>query len=205
MATTHALAGVLVGVAALPLAPGAGTSLLLAGFVGGLAPDLDLYFAHRRTLHFPVYLPVAAGGAAGLALAATTTATLALAVFLAAAALHAVTDLFGGGLELRPWEATSERAVYSHFHGRWLAPRRLVPYDGAPSDLALASVLALPGLLAVEGGGSAGEPLAALVTAALVVSVAYTLVRKRLPTLAESVAALVPERARPYVPDRYLP
>ena len=199
MATTHALAGALLASATLVLAPAQAPAALLAGFAGGLAPDLDLYLHHRKTLHFPVYLPVATVPAVALAVAAPSTITVALAAFVAAAALHSVTDVLGGGLELRPWEGTSDEAVYSHYHGRYLEPRRLVPYDGAPADLGLAAVMAVP-VLAVGGG----DPLESLVVASLLVSTAYAAVRKRLPALAEDlVGTLVPDPVLPYVPDRY--
>jgi len=199
MATTHALAGTLLAGVSFVVAPGFAPVALLAGFAGGLAPDLDLYFAHRKTLHFPVYLPVATLPALVAAVLAPSTVTVGLVAFLAAAALHSVTDVLGGGLELRPWEATSDRAVYSHYHGRWLAPKRLVEYDGAPADLGLAATLALP-VFAVDVGG----PLESLVVASLLVSTGYALVRKHLPNLAEDlVGTLVPAPVLPYVPDRY--
>jgi hypothetical protein len=199
MATTHGLAGLALGALTLGIAPEYAPAAMLAGFAGGVFPDLDLYGEHRKTLHFPVYYSVAAFAALAVALAVPTTGTVAVAVFLLAAALHSVTDIFGGGLELRPWEGNSERAVYSHFHGRWLRPRRWVGYDGAPGDLALASALALPPLAFVDSAF-----VGPLVAVALGVSGAYALVRKRLPDLAEILAAQVPDRIRPYVPDRYV-
>ncbi|MEF8854044.1 MAG: metal-dependent hydrolase [Haloarculaceae archaeon] len=199
MATTHALAGVLLAGVSLLVAPEFAPVALLSGFAGGLAPDLDLYFAHRKTLHFPVYLPVATGPALLLAVLAPSTATIGLAAFVAAAALHSVTDVLGGGLELRPWEGTSDRAVYSHYHGRWLTPMRWVGYDGAPADLGLAATLALP-VFALGAGGT----VETLVIASLVVSTGYAAFRKRLPALAEDlVGSLVPDPVLPYVPDRY--
>jgi hypothetical protein len=199
MATTHAFAGLLLAAAFLVVAPEHTDTALLAGFLGGVAPDLDLYFDHRRTLHFPVLLPVATGPAVGLALLAPSAATVGLAAFVAAAALHSASDILGGGLELRPWRATSDRAVYSRYHGRWLRPMRVVPYDGAPADLVVAWLLGLPAV-AVAGDG----PLRILVVGALVVSVGYTVVRKRLPALSEDlVGTLVPDPVAAYVPERY--
>ncbi|WP_369685634.1 metal-dependent hydrolase [Salinibaculum rarum] len=198
MATTHALAGLLLGALTVLVAPELAPAAMLAGFAGGLFPDLDLYGNHRKTLHFPVYYSVAAVPALAVALLVPTAASVGLAVFLLAAALHSVTDMFGGGLELRPWEGTSERAVYSHYHGRWLRPRRWVDYDGSPTDLALASAFALP-VFFIEW--SAVDPL---VTLAVAVSGVYTVVRKRLPDVAENLSLFVPARIRPYVPERYL-
>jgi hypothetical protein len=199
MATTHGLAGLLLGSLTLLVAPELAPIAMLAGLAGGIFPDLDLYGAHRKTLHFPVYYTLAGLVALGVALAVTMPSTVAIAVFLLAAALHSLTDMFGGGLELRPWQGTSERAVYSHYHGRWLTPRRWVGYDGAPGDLALATAFALPLLVFVDW-----HLVAPLVTGAIAVSGVYTLVRKRLADLAEDTAAFVPAPVRPYVPERYL-
>lgn len=55
MATTHALAGVVLGTAVWALVPEAGMLPVLAAALGGLFPDFDLYAGHRKTLHFPVY------------------------------------------------------------------------------------------------------------------------------------------------------
>jgi len=41
------------------------------------------------------------------------------------AAVHSVADMYGGGLELRPG-GNSDRAVYDHYRGTWIAPRQLV-------------------------------------------------------------------------------
>jgi hypothetical protein len=199
MATTHGLAGLLLGSVALVVAPEFAPAAMVAGLAGGVFPDLDLYAEHRKTLHFPVYFSLVALVALAVALAVPSSITVGVAVFLLAAALHSVTDVFGGGLELRPWEGTSERAVYSHYHGRWIRPRRWVGYDGAPGDLALASALAIPPLLFLDW--QLVEPV---VVGAVGISGLYTLVRKRLADLAENTAAFMPSPVRPYVPERYL-
>ena len=99
-----------------------------------------------------------------------------------------MSDRFGGGLELRPWEGTSERAVYSHYYGRLLRPRRWVGHDGSPADLPLAGALAVP-LLLVEW-----RVVGPLVASTVGVSAVYTLVRKRLPDIEENTAAFVSDR-----------
>ncbi len=199
MATTHALAGLLLGAGVASLVPSLATEALIAGFLGGLLPDLDLYVAHRKTLHFPVGFGLSAVIATGAALLAPGPLTVAFAVFLAAAALHSASDVFGGGLELRPWEGRSNRAVYSHFHGRWLSPRRYIPYDGAPADLAVAATLGL-------GSVTVGDPaiVEPLVAVSLGISLVYTLVRKQLPEIAAAIPTLIPSQLRRYVPERYL-
>jgi len=199
MATTHAMAGLAVAAVAALAAPEHAPTLAAAGLAGGLFPDLDLYAGHRRTLHFPVYYAVAAAVAVPAALLAPGPWTAGGAVFLVAAALHAASDALGGGLELEPWEETSERAVYSHFHGRWLAPRRLVRYDGSPEDVALAAGVGVPAALAF------GPTVQRVVGAALAVSVGYAVVRRRLPRLVHRLVALVPEGVRGRLPDRFVP
>ncbi len=197
MATTHAFAGMALALPVLATAPEFAPAAFVAGLVGGLVPDLDLYAGHRKTLHYPVYAPIAAVLAVAMALLAPSTATVALAVGLAAAALHAVTDVAGGGLELRPWLAGSERAVYSHYHGRWIRPRRWIRYDGAPEDLALAGFVAAPLIAAGDG------PIGTVTIALLGVSTVYVLLRKPLATVAERLAGLVPPPLHPYLPERY--
>jgi hypothetical protein len=198
MATTHMLWGLLLGVPVLAVAPDLAPAAFAAGLIGGLAPDLDLYTGHRRALHYPVYATAAAGPALALAVLVPSPWTVAIAVGVAAAALHAVADVAGAGLELRPWQGTSDRAVYSHYHGRWIRPRRWIRYDGAPEDLALAVVAAAPVFAFGDG------PVAVVGLALLTVSAVYALLRKPLAGLAERLVGFVPPSLVPYVPDRYL-
>ncbi|WP_255197403.1 metal-dependent hydrolase [Halorarius litoreus] len=202
MATTHVLAAVAFATLSAVVAPEFALVAVVAAGLGGLFPDLDIYGDHRRTLHFPVYYPASAALAAALAVAVPTVATVAAAWFLAGAALHAVMDAFGGGLELRPWEATSDRAVYSHYHGRWLQPKRWVRYDGAPEDLLVAGLFAAPPLLVFDGH------LPQAVAALLVFSAGYVMLRKPLASLWAWLAArLVPRLPHPLqtrVPERFV-
>lgn len=184
MATTHALVGVLLAVVTVP---DGGTATIAAAAAGGVAPDLDLFSDHRHDLHFPVYGPVAAASAAVVALGLPSTESVGIALFLAAAGLHAASDVLGGGLELRPWEATSERAVYDHYHGRWLHPRRLIRYDGAPEDLMLALALAAPAFVLSP---PAVRPW---ILGLLAVSAAYALVRRRMVGAARRAVDALPE------------
>lgn len=199
MATTHALAGVALAAVTVVVAPEHADVAVLAAFVGGLFPDVDLYAGHRKTLHFPVYYSLAAIPAAGLATLLVTPATVAAAFFLAAAALHSVMDAFGGGLELRPWRGVSERAVYDHFRGRWVRPKRWIRYDGSPEDLALAGVFAAPGLALY------GEPVRTALVGVLVVSATYALLRKRMVAAAEWLVERLPEPLLDHVPERFVP
>lgn len=193
MATTHALFGMALGAVSLFVAPEYATVAIAAGGAGGLFPDLDLAGDHRKDLHFPVYYSLAAVPVLAVALLSPTAATVAVGAFLASAAVHAASDALGGGLELRPWEATSEEAVYDHYNGRWIAPRRWIRYDGAPEDLLVAAVLAVPGVLYAES-------LQWVVLGLLGASTVYTLVRKRLVDAGESLAARLPPELAAYVP-----
>lgn len=198
MATTHALAGLALAILASFVAPEVGVVGVYAALAGGVFPDLDLYAGHRRTLHFPIYFSVAAGVATLVAVLAPGTWTVAAALFLAAAALHSVSDVLGGGLELRPWEGVSQRAVYSHYHGRWWRPKRWVRYDGAPEDLGLAALLATPALLTFDG------PVELVVVAAVAVSALYVLVRKPMVVLAERIVAALPTPVLERIPNRFV-
>ena len=176
MNTTHAAMGVTLAAPLTAVAPEFAPAAALGAIVGSVFPDLDLLAGqHRRTLHFPAYYSAAALAAGVVALLVPATATVGAAFFFASAAVHCVTDVAGGGLELRPWEATDDRGVYVHPTGRWVAPRRWIRYDGAPEDLLAAAVFSLPGLLLFDGW------VRSFTVAGLAVSVLYVAVRKRLP------------------------
>ena len=198
MATTHALVGLAVAAGAATVVPEITTPAILAAAVGGVFPDLDLYAGHRRTLHYPVYFGLIAVPAVLGAFMVGTTPVWAGALFLVGAALHSLMDAAGGGLELRPWRGNSDRAVYSHFHGRWFAPRRWIRYDGAPEDLALGALAAIPGVLTFDGHLATG--LLALVA----ISAGYTLVRKPMVRAAEWLLERVPAGLQARLPDRFL-
>ncbi|MFW5935230.1 MAG: metal-dependent hydrolase [Halolamina sp.] len=202
MLPTHALFGMLLALPVAVLAPEYGVVALGAGLAGGILPDLDLYVGHRKTLHYPVGYSLLAVAAAAGAVLTPTAGIVGAALLFAAAASHSLVDVLGGGLELRPWEATSERAVYDHYRGRWIAPRRWVRYDGAPEDLLLSVGLAVPLWLHV------GSPFRPVVLAALGVGTVYAASRRVLPRVAHLLATeVLPGRVSPSllarVPDRY--
>jgi len=203
MLPTHALSGMVLGVTVSAVAPEFGPVAVAAGLLGGVFPDIDMYAGHRKTLHFPVYYSLSAVVAVALAGLFTAVPTVAAALFLLAAAVHSVADAFGGGLELRPWEGTSDRAVYDHYRRRWIAPRRWIGYDGSPGDLLLAGVLAVPLVLALDG------TFEWVVVASVAVAGAYTAVRRHLPEMADVLIGdllvpVLPEGLCTHVPDRYL-
>jgi hypothetical protein len=197
MLPTHVLAGMLLAAPLARVAPELAPVGFAAGFLGGLVPDLDMYTGHRRTLHYPVYYSVSAAPALLAAVAAPSTLTVGVAFFLLAAALHSVSDMYGGGLELRPWEGNSDRAVYDHHRETWIAPRRGVRYDGAVEDLAISVGLSIPLFLVVD------PPLRALVVGTLAVAVVYAVLRRRLAEVAATVIPLLPASLDPYLPERY--
>jgi hypothetical protein len=180
MGTTHAAVGLLLALPVLVLEPALAPAAALGAVAGGIFPDFDLLVGdHRKTLHFPHYYWVVAVPAGLLAVLVPRPLTVAAALFVVAAAVHSGTDWFGAGVEARPWERTSPEAVFVHTRGEWLQPRYWVRYDGAPEDLVLTVVCSTPGLFLFG-------PLVRRVTVAMVlVAVAYTLVRKRLPALEE--------------------
>ena len=197
MLPTHALVGMALAVPVALSVPELAPAALLGGFVGGVLPDLDMYSGHRKTLHYPTLYPIAAVPAVLFALIQPTAIAVGVATMLVAAAVHCRMDIYGGGLELEPWEGTSERAVYDHVRGAWRRPRRLVSYDGSKADLAISAGIGLPLLFVLP------EPFTFLVAAALAVGTVYVLFRRRLAALAPLVFGYVPEPFVAYVPERY--
>ncbi len=197
MLPTHALVGLAIAAPLAVAMPELGSVALGGALVGSLLPDVDLYSGHRRTLHYPTGYVFLAGFAVIAAAVLATPAAVAAAFLFVGAAVHCRMDRYGGGLELRPWEGTSERAVYDHVLGRWQTPKRWIRYDGAPEDLLLAALLGGPLLFVL------GAPFRWVVAGALLVAGVYTLLRRRLATLAPTVFGRIPDPIDQYVPDRY--
>jgi hypothetical protein len=197
MLPTHAVVGLAVAAPLVAAAPDLAPAALAGALAGSVLPDLDLYAGHRRTLHYPSGYGLAAVPTAAVAAWIATPLAVAAAAILAAAALHCRMDRYGGGLELRPWEGTSDRGVYDHVRGRWLAPKRWVAYDGSPGDFLLSLALGVPLLVALDG------PFRLVVAAALLVGGAYAALRRRLAALAPAVFGRVPAPVGGYVPARY--
>lgn len=197
MLPTHAMVGLAIAAPLSALAPDIAPAALAGALAGSVFPDLDLYSGHRRTLHYPTVYALLAVPAVVLAAVSTLPVTVGLAAFLVGATVHCRMDRYGGGLELRPWEATSDRAVYDHVRGRWRRPKRWIRYDGSPGDLALLTILSLPLLVGLEG------PFRVVTAAALVVGVAYVALRRRLASIAPVVFGYAPEMVARYVPERY--
>lgn len=194
MLFTHLLAGLLVGLAATAL--GGGPAVLVAGLVGGLLPDLDMFADHRRTLHAPVGFCAVGVPAMLVGLRLDSGAVLAVGTLLMAAWVHSAMDLFGSGRELRPWERTSDRAVYNHVLARWHAPRRFV-YDGSPGDFALC--LGLGALAVGVGDLTAGRIAIALVVPAALYAFCRRSLAAWIPAEFESLSPYLKHRLRGFV------
>ncbi len=197
MLPTHAIVGLAIAAPMTFLAPELATVALAGALVGSVFPDLDMYAGHRRTLHYPTVYPLLAIPAIALAAAAPTIETVSLAFVLVGAAVHCQMDRFGGGLELQPWENCSDRAVYDHVRGRWRKPKRVIRYDGAPEDFALALLLGVPLLVVLP------SPFQWIVLCLLGIGGVYALLRRRLAAIAPVVFGYVPDRLKRYVPERY--
>ena len=187
MGVTHALMGGLIGASSAVLAPELFLSAVATAYIGGLFPDLDLVFNHRKTLHFPViYSTISAVLILFSILAGRQSAVLA-SYFVFSAAVHSWIDTLGGGLEERPWEGTTDKGVYSHTLGRWLPPLQIVRYDGAPEDFLLTLVFALSLFLALEGFTSAQH----IVIGSVIVGAVYSAVRKKLLDFRDSLLKVI--------------
>jgi hypothetical protein len=197
MLPTHAVMGLAVATPVAISSPELGPAVLGGALVGSVLPDLDLYAGHRRSLHYPTGYTVAAVAAAVAAIVLLTPAAVASAALLAGAAVHCRMDRYGGGLELRPWEGTSDRAVYDHARGRWRTPKRWISYDGSPGDFLLLTVVGSPLAVVLE------SPVRWVVVGAILIGGMYALLRRRLATLAPTVFGAVPDTVQEYVPDRY--
>lgn len=198
MATTHLLAGLALALPVVMLAPDLATPALVGVALGSVLPDLDLYAGHRRTLHYPQYATWAVPPAAFFAIVTAHPVLVGGAFVIFGLAVHARMDVYGGGLELRPWEGGSDRAVYDHANGHWLTPRRLVRYDGAPEDVLLAGLLAVPSLVIFEGWPSM------MIVGIVVLSVLYGLIRKPLVDVGVTLVRQLPAPLLAVMPMRYL-
>ncbi|SFB79170.1 hypothetical protein SAMN05444422_10231 [Halobiforma haloterrestris] len=174
MATTHVFVALVAVAPFAVVAPEFALPLSIGAVLGGLAPDLDVLFDHRRTLHFPVAGFPSALVAGAIALETRSPTAVGLAAFALGAWLHAGSDAIGAGPELDPWNNSSDRAVYDHVRGRWIRPRRWIRYDGAPEDAGLAVSLGVASLFVFDGW------MTPVVVAGVAISLCYALFRRRI-------------------------
>jgi hypothetical protein len=198
MALTHGAVSVGLVALAMPLAGEyAGQPLLAAALLGGLAPDVDLLAAHRRTCHYPVGYTLLTGLLAASVFLAPSTGLVLAAVAVGAAALHAWSDVLAGSVEPEPWNPTTERAVYNHALKRWHRPRRYIRYSGAPEDF----LLALGGVTIAVFSPATGPTAEASLLLLLSAAGGYTLLRRRLAALPARLEPLLPRRLAGRLPS----
>jgi hypothetical protein len=167
MAITHGLVSVAVAATLLPFGPEyAASPVLAAVLVGGIAPDLDVFAAHRKTLHYPVGYTGLALALVGMYTAVPRFSLWLVCVAVASAAVHSLSDILAGSVEREPWNPTTERAVYNHFLGGWHRPRRYVRYSGAVEDFLVGLACGALAVAAPATGPVADRGLLALVACA---------------------------------------
>lgn len=169
----HALIGVLLAGTgfwiqgdAVPMA------IVFSSIAGSVVPDLDMFFIHRKTLHFPVVFSIVAMAMIPVYIYTGALQWLILFFFVAGAGLHSLIDVFGGGKEMRPWERKDNRAVYNHVSGEWVRPRHWY-YDGSRISFALGLMVSI--LVLALGGPF----LDYFVGAVLLFSSVYMLIRRQ--------------------------
>lgn len=198
MLPTHVVIGLALGAPLLVIAPEIAPVALLGVLIGSILPDLDMYSGHRRTLHYPTGYAIATAMSIPLAVWLQWPIAISGTFVLFGAALHCRMDRYGGGLELEPWKATSNRAVYDHVQRQWLTPKRWIRYDGAPEDFILMATIGLPLVFVFDGG------FQWVTFIAIVVGGAYAVFRRRLAGIARTVFRHVPASVAHHVPARYL-
>jgi len=198
MALTHGFMSLALATLVLPVVSEhvAPPLVIAAAVVGGVLPDLDVLARHRRTLHYPVILPVLACCSLALFFVFGGPTMLLVGIFAGAAGFHALVDVLGGSAERAPWDPATEFGVYNHVVRRWHRPRRLVRYSGAPEDFLLGGGFAIVATLSVW----TTPTVDLLVVGLLGVAGVYTLARRRLSTIATRLNARVPSWARGLFP-----
>jgi len=141
MFSTHILVGAVLGYGVSAIASAEVATLIIAGMIGGLIPELDFIVGkHRKTLHYPFsYFITALIPLTGF-LMFQIEIFLLLATVLLAAGVHSFMDIFAGA-ELRSWNRNEwkETAVYNHIGQKWISPRRWA-YGGSKQDLLLSII-----------------------------------------------------------------
>lgn len=160
--------------------------VLITIVVGSVSPDVDMLVGqHRKTTHYPEISTIVALGCTVLIPADIL--FYIPATFTTAFALHAWIDIFGGGLEDKPWEKTSTQAVYRHLSNKWEAPRHYTGHDGSYRDL-IATLLATVAIYTII----TENWFTAILLINLTIAILYTIVRKRLPALRDKILSKYP-------------
>ncbi len=183
MATSHSLIGALLAVPLMFIYPEFSFIAVSSGFLGGLFPDLDVLFEHRKTMHFPIYYSLLVLPALVLLVVNPGLYTVAGFCFISSAAVHSVMDIFGSGPTARPWSDPIDKAVYNHFRGFWFEPRRRISYSGSPGDFAISFIGCIVSLYVLP------STFVDLIYILFAASLVWFLLRKRIPDLIESYAS----------------
>jgi hypothetical protein len=146
MTPNHGTAGLLLSLTVTGWYPELVGMIAFCALLGGVLPDLDVEWEHRKTLHYPVYYGVVT--LLFLALTAISNSVVAVAglYFFGAAALHCYTDYFVA-IEKSSDEPDGDGVLYLHPWRQWIGPKEIISYAGSPGDLLVGLLLAVPPLL----------------------------------------------------------
>lgn len=145
--TTHLLAGLTLGLTITLIDPGLLVPAVIGAVLGSVFPDADYPFRHRRTFHLPVVSVVLAIPTIIIAITFTNSYTVGAAYAMIGMGLHCLLDIMGNGHGPLNFKYEYDEAVYSHVHGRWIAPTRWLDHAGSRKDILLAGLLTVPPLL----------------------------------------------------------
>lgn len=141
-AAGHLLIGLLVGeIFVLIFSLDPSVALTAIGF-GSIFPDLDVLLEQGKTFHYPKIATGASAVFLVILFALNVPIIAALGLFLLGVGIHSLTDILGGGIELRQWERKDNRGVYDHINERFIECRRLY-YDGSLEDIGITVIIAM--------------------------------------------------------------
>ncbi len=151
MTTTHGLIGLLTAIPMVFVSPELSFFALLGGMIGGVFPDFDLFFEHRKTLHFPFCYAIAAAVLSGVFVVYTSPLTAALFFFAIAASLHSLLDMVSCGLASNKKMEIGDSSIYNHVKGKWSSSHTVIRYDGSPEDVSVSIFTGIPSIILLEG------------------------------------------------------
>lgn len=147
MASTHILSGALIGLIFSWFESGLLLQFVAVGVVGGVLPDLDLLWEHRKTLHRPFQFSILMAASLITWWMAGNLLLLFGAVLFSGLAVHSLSEVLSQGKTMNPDLHESDRGIYNHMTGEWIRPRNVVAV-ASEQDLLFTYLLALPLLLA---------------------------------------------------------
>jgi hypothetical protein len=157
------------------------TIMLLCGVAGGLLPDLDVIFNHRKTLHYPnIYLMI--GSFLVLLFYLTNiSAILFVGIIFSSSFVHCFLDILCSGSTIKPWRESDDKAVYDHLRGKWIRPKGLF-YDGSIRDMILLSISSASLYYIAEFS----DILIYFILLNVILGLFYTSIRRKYPTYLEN-------------------